>query len=142
VSRTIRTANAADLDLLIACDDYAQTYKDRRLEIASWIEEGSCYVGEANEDVFGFIVLEHRFFAYDFVPLVCVMQEMRRKNLGLALFEAMEQKCRSLKLFTSTNESNIAAIRLFEKAGFTRSGTIENLDDDDPEIVFFKRVRD
>ena len=35
---------------------------------------------------------------------------------------------------------NAAALALFQKLGFSRSGQIDNLDPDDPELVFFKDV--
>jgi hypothetical protein len=46
------------------------------------------------------------------------------------------------KLFTSTNQSNTVMQTLCEKLGYVRSGWIENLDDDDPEIIYFKRLSD
>jgi hypothetical protein len=52
----------------------------------------------------------------------------------------LERICPSEKLFTSTNESNMPMQRLCEKLGFVRSGWIDNLDDGDPEIIFFKRL--
>lgn len=42
------------------------------------------------------------------------------------------------KLFTSTNESNVAMQRLCDRLGYVRSGFIENLDERDPEVVYFK----
>ena len=52
-----------------------------------------------------------------------------------------EETCPSDDLFTSTNQSNIPAQRLFEKLGYTKTGIIENLDEGDPEIFYFKRLR-
>ncbi|WZB72100.1 hypothetical protein WJ968_11125 [Achromobacter xylosoxidans] len=49
--------------------------------------------------------------------------------------------CDTAKLFTSTNQSNVAARRLMAKAGFVPSGMIENLDEGDPELVYVKFVR-
>jgi RimJ/RimL family protein N-acetyltransferase len=141
VNLAIRIATAEDFDRLIVCDEYSQTSERRRQEITTWLNERACYIGEIEGSIFGFVVLEHRFFGYDFVPLVCVARDMRNKSLGLALLEAVEQYYCSPKLFTSTNASNAAAIRLFEKAGFSPSGVIKNLDDGDAELVFFKRVR-
>jgi hypothetical protein len=45
------------------------------------------------------------------------------------------------KLFTSTNESNIPMQQLCERLGYARSGLIENLDEGDPEIIYFKSNR-
>ena len=53
----------------------------------------------------------------------------------------IESACPGEKLFTSTNESNAPMQRLCEKLEYVRSGRIENLDEGDPEIVYFKRLR-
>ena len=52
-----------------------------------------------------------------------------------------EKGCLSDDLFTSTNLSNIPAQRLFEKLDYTRTVMVENLDEGDPEIFYFKRLR-
>jgi hypothetical protein len=44
------------------------------------------------------------------------------------------------KLFTSTNVYNERMQRLCERLGYVRSGIIENLDEDDPELFYFKRL--
>ena len=49
--------------------------------------------------------------------------------------------CQTEKLFTSTNQSNGAAQRLFTSAGFVHSGRIEHLDEGDPELVYVKWCR-
>jgi hypothetical protein len=59
--------------------------------------------------------------------------------------EFMRQKWRiygnsDSKLFTSTNASNERMQRLCERLGYVRSGPIEHLDEDDPELVYFKRL--
>jgi hypothetical protein len=41
-------------------------------------------------------------------------------------------------LFSSANLSNVAAQRLFVRAGFIESGRVENLDPGDPEVIYFK----
>jgi hypothetical protein len=45
--------------------------------------------------------------------------------------------CRTDKLWTSTNLSNQPMQALLVHAGFRLSGFIENLDENDPELVFF-----
>ena len=44
------------------------------------------------------------------------------------------------KLFTSTNASNTPMQALCERLGFVRSGYVANLDEGDPEIIYFKRA--
>ena len=52
----------------------------------------------------------------------------------------MESLCRTPKLFTSTNLSNLRMQSLLAKLDYELSGVIHNLDEGDPEIVYFKRV--
>ena len=59
-----------------------------------------------------------------------------------ALIRHLINECRTPKLFTSTNQSNFPMQRLLATLGFDRSSFIENLDEGDPEWVYFKRLRD
>jgi RimJ/RimL family protein N-acetyltransferase len=62
----------------------------------------------------------------------------RRQGVGTKLIEAWEKTADTVKLFTSTNESNLSMQRLCERLGYVRSGFIENLDEGDPEVIYFK----
>jgi len=53
-------------------------------------------------------------------------------------FQAM---CAGSKLFTSTNMSNRVMQDLLIRAGFRPSGYIDNLDENDPEIVFYSPLK-
>lgn len=64
-----------------------------------------------------------------------------RRGVGLRLLAAAMAACRTAKLFTSTNQSNLAAQRLFAGAGFVRSGHIEHLDEGDPELLYVSFLR-
>jgi ribosomal protein S18 acetylase RimI-like enzyme len=57
-------------------------------------------------------------------------------GVASALLREIRAHCRTDKLFTSANTSNVAAQSLFKAAGFSRSGVIENLAVGDPELVF------
>ena len=91
---------------------------------------------DAGESVFN-----GSFFDRGFVWLLWVEETFRRKGVASALMRRAERDCPSDDLFTSTNLSNIPAQRLFEKLGYTRTGIVENLDEGDPEIFYFKRLR-
>ena len=92
--------------------------------------------------VIGFVFWNRTFFECGFVGLIVVAASHRRRGVGLRLLREVEARCAPSKLFTSANASNGAAQALFGRAGFARSGVIENLDRGDPEIVFFKAVRE
>ena len=85
-------------------------------------------------------MLDHSFFEQPFVSLLIVAESQRRRGVGAMLMRHIESICPEGKLFTSTNESNAPMRALCEQLGFVRSGYIDNLDDGDPEIVYFKRV--
>ena len=93
------------------------------------------------DTVVGYGVLEYTFYACGFISMVYVHQHYRRRSVGQALLEALEKVCQTPKLFTSTNRSNLPMQALLAKRGYAQSGIIHNLDEGDPEIVYFKRVR-
>lgn len=137
---TIRAAKPLDMDALLVCDAYAQAHEGRRAALRRWVDAETVLVAERDGNVVGFIVLEHGFFGHGFAPLVCVRADARRAGVATELLAAAESKCRTPKLFTSTNASNRAAQALFARVGFQRSGTIENLDAEDPEWVYCKAL--
>jgi ribosomal protein S18 acetylase RimI-like enzyme len=126
---------------MLQCDAYAQSHEGRHNFIRQAVAQQQCFVAVSGVAIVGFIVLTHGFFEQGFIPLVVVAQSHRRTGVGLQLLRAVESSCRTAKLFTSTNSSNVVAQALLSKAGFARSGIIENLDVQDPEFVYFKWVR-
>jgi hypothetical protein len=60
---------------------------------------------------------------------------------GEALVKHLESLCQTAKLFTSTNLPNLPMQSLLAKMGYVLSGVIHNLDEGDPEIVYFKKLR-
>jgi GNAT superfamily N-acetyltransferase len=79
-----------------------------------------------------------RFYGHLFIELLLVDQQHRRRGVARALISACAAASPTNKLFTSTNTSNLAAQQLFLRSGFQVSGSIGNLDEGDPEIVFCK----
>ncbi|MEQ5284572.1 GNAT family N-acetyltransferase [Providencia huaxiensis] len=75
-------------------------------------------------------------FAHSFIELLMVNRQYRRQGLGLTLINKLKMQSKSQKIFTSTNQSNTATQHLLIKAGFIPSGYIENLDDNDPELIY------
>lgn len=99
---------------------------------------GGMVLGGANA---GESLFNGSFFDRGFVWLIWVEEPFRRMGVASALMSQAEEDCPSDDLFTSTNLSNIPAQRLFEKLGYTRTGMVENLDEGDPEVFYFKRLR-
>ena len=133
----IRDATPADLDALLACDPLAM----QRLQwLHHALDSGSVFLAQVVSQVVGFAVLEHTFFGHGFVSLVAVAPDQRRRGGATSLLRAARTRCRTHKLFTSTNQSNLAAQALFDRVGFAPSGSIFNLDPGDPEVVYFMDV--
>lgn len=136
----LRQACEPDLPGLLVCDTYAQAHLARAHELLLWVQQQSCYVALSLNEPVGFVILQYTFFSNGFIPLVCVAESRQRQGVGEFLLMQAEQLCTTPKLFTSTNASNLRAQRLFARAGFVPSGIIENLDEADPELIYFKAV--
>ncbi len=135
-----RRAALDDMAAMLRIDEYAQISTRRADDIAVAISAKDCIVAQDGPDVVGYLVFDHGFYGNGFVSVIVVAQEQRRHGVGLHLLHEAELRCRTPKLFTSATSSNVAAGHLFERAGFVRSGVIENLETGDPELVYFKRV--
>lgn len=86
----------------------------------------------------GYAVLEYSFYENGFISMLYVQQQYRRRGVGEELMQHLERVCSTPKLFTSTNLSNTAMQSLLAKLGYVLSGVIENLDEGDPELIYFK----
>ena len=110
---------------------------ERADEVRRAVEDSRCLVAEIAGELVGFCV-SGRFFGFDFLELLLVEVAHRRRGVGTALIEEWEETAHTVKLFTSTNESNVPMQRLCERLGYIRSGLIENLDEGDPEVIYSK----
>ena len=137
----IRLARADDREAVCAIDVRLRDIPGRQTFIERAIAARECYMATLGDAVAGFVVLDRSFYEQPFVSLLIVDEQHRRRDIGSALMRHVESVCPAEKLFTSTNESNTPMQRLCDKLGYMRSGRIENLDEGDPEIVYFKRVQ-
>lgn len=136
-----RAALPGDVNAMLACDAYAQAHASRGETVRAAVGQGHCQVAMRAGQVAGYALTRDDFFDYGFVSLVVVSPAHQRRGVGGRLLAAAEAACTTAKLFTSTNQSNRAAQRLFASAGFVRSGQIEHLDEGDPELVYVKFLR-
>ena len=134
-------ATAADLHRLIEFDPLSQTDPKRIPFIQNAVDSGICHILENGEMLVGCGVLSHAFYQCGFIEMLYIHPSHRRKGLGTLLMEYMEDHCRTERLFTSTNQSNKPAQPLFVHLGYVRSGIIENLDQRNPELIYFKQLR-
>lgn len=139
----VRLACGSDIEKLVDLDAIARREPGRRAFIAQAVSAGQCWVavdaGDASR-LLGYGVLDVSFFGHAFIPLIMVTDSQRRRGVGCAILRALESRCETAKLFTSTNTSNQPMQKLLAKSGFIESGHIENLDEGDPEIIFVKRL--
>jgi len=133
-----RVAESGDVEAMLACDAYAQAHPERGQAMRAAVGHGRCQVALRAGQVAGYVLTHDGFFDYGFVSLVMVAPAQLRRGVGLRLLAAAAAACQTGKLFTSTNQSNLAAQRLFASAGFVRSGQIDHLDEGDPEFVYVK----
>lgn len=137
----VRLALPADISVLRAVDPRMRAASDREHLVRTSVDREECFVAVEDDEALGFAILNYTFFSHAFVPLLVVAASARRRGLATALLAEAERQCVRKKLFVSCNRSNVPAQYLFERCGFTPSGQVENLDDDDDELVFFKALQ-
>jgi ribosomal protein S18 acetylase RimI-like enzyme len=134
---SIRPALETDINALCAFDQIAQQSGERKAFIRRAVLGQNCHVA-VDTQVIGYAVLEYSFFEMGFVSMLYVHPERRHSGVGAALMRQLESLCRTPKLFTSTNLSNLPMQALLAKLGYKLSGVIHDLDEGDPELVYVK----
>ena len=135
----IRQAEEKDITAICSFDHLAQIVERRRF-IQNSVRSGTASVAILDGQVVGYAVLEYSFFAQGFMAMLYIHPEHRRKGIGSEIVRHVESICKTEKLFTSTNESNLPMQALMAKLRYIPSGIINNLDEGDPELVYFKRL--
>ncbi len=138
----IRDATEHEIDEIVAVDHVAVTDETRRQHIREWVRSGCAIIALIDERIVGYAVLEYTFFSCGFISMLIVKEACRRKGIATALVKRLEETCNTAKLFTSTNESNASMRAFMAKMSYEPSGIVHNLDDGDPELFYFKRVKD
>jgi ribosomal protein S18 acetylase RimI-like enzyme len=137
----VALARMSDLEGIVKIDRLAIGDETRRNFIRDSIRKGECYRASINDELAGFAIFNTgAFFDQGFIWLLITRPEHRRKGVATSLINHIESNCDGPKLFTSTNESNKEMQNLLAKLGFTKTGYLENLDEGDPEIFYFKRI--
>ena len=137
----IRRGNVSDVEAISAFDLVAVRDEKRRQFIQRSVASSTCYVALYENEVIGYGVLSHTFYDNGFIEMLYVNSNHRRRGVATALLRHLESLCETPKLFTSTNRSNLAMQSLLVESGYELSGVIQNLDESDPELVFYKLLR-
>ena len=133
----IRSATPADRDKIMAFDHVARKEPARVQFIERGLRSATCLVAERHGEIIAYAVLEYTFYDNGFVSMLYVADGERRQGVGRALMKALASRCKTRKLFTSTNRSNKPMQQLLDRLGYMASGVIHNLDPGDPELVYF-----
>ncbi|AST00137.1 N-acetyltransferase [Geobacillus thermocatenulatus] len=137
----ITIAKLNELDEIVRIDAEVIGDESRRTYIKKAIEEGGCLVAKVNRSIVGFLVYNTHFFECSFISLVVVKPSERRKGYAKSLIKYFENISPTEKIFSSTNQSNERMHRVFLSLGYSKSGFIDNLDEGDPEIIYFKQLK-
>jgi ribosomal protein S18 acetylase RimI-like enzyme len=104
------------------------------------LDRGHLLVAERGGDVVGMLAYRTDWFACTLVLVVSVRSDHRRHGVARHLFAAVEARSPGPRLFSSTDETNAAAIRMHRALGFVPSGHVDNLPQGHRELLFYKRV--
>jgi len=135
---TVTQAQLKDLDKIVEIDKSVIGHNGRKDILKQSIESESCLISIKDNKIAGFLTYNTNFFGYSFIDLVIVSPQDRRKGHGTDLLQHFVKIAPTEKIFSSTNQSNNRMQEVFKRNGFTRSGIIENLDEGDPELIYFK----
>jgi ribosomal protein S18 acetylase RimI-like enzyme len=136
----IEVAQEVDIDEIVALHAMVSRSESRRNLITHTVKQHQGYVARHENQIVGLLLLHEHFFELPFIEMVLVHPSFRCQGIGAALMQHIETIYTPGKLFTSTNLSNERMQRLCERLGYVRSGIIEHLDEDDPELVYFKHL--
>lgn len=95
------------------------------------------YVAVDGARVCGFALSSDTFFGRTFISHLFVDAAYRRQSLGSQLMVASCTESPTQRLFTSTNESNQPMHALLTRLGWRRAGSVDGLDDGDPEVFYY-----
>jgi ribosomal protein S18 acetylase RimI-like enzyme len=136
--KTTVKANIEDLFNVISIDREVIGSTRRLNYIEKAIKQGHFLIAKEDDRIIGFLIYDTNFFECTFISLVIVSPSNRRKGYASLLLNHMMSSSPTLKVFSSTNLSNTSMQRVFDANGFIQSGIVENLDEGDPEIIYFK----
>lgn len=136
--KSLELAQLIDLDNIVNIDEEVIGNNSRGEYIRKAIEEKRCIVANDKNLTVGFLIFDTHFFDCSFISLIIVRPSERRKRYATSLIEYFINSSPTKKIFSSTNKSNQRMQEVFKANGFIQSGYIENLDEGDPEMIYFK----
>jgi ribosomal protein S18 acetylase RimI-like enzyme len=135
----VRRATAHDLDAVLTFVRTTHVGADHSDLLGARVNAGEVIIYEQYARVLGLVSIRPQwFFGRDFVELLSVGEDARRRGVGTTLLQAAVQGSPLRRTFTSTNQSNLPMIGLLDKAHWEFSGQLDGIDDDDPELIYYK----
>ena len=135
----VRRAQAADLEQISDIND--QGKQPPRAVLDRAVELEGCIVAVSQGQITGYGSMNYTFFGRGFVSILYVAEAARRRGIGNRLLAAFEAECRSARIFTSTNLSNLPMQSLLNARGYGLSGMVQDLDPGNPELFYSKQLR-
>ncbi len=140
----LRKATLEDKSIVVGFDyrlDKDEHIKlNRKEKITKAILDGECFIILADDREIGFIIFDYRFFDQGWIELIIIDAEYRGKGIAGKVFDLICKQCKTNKVFTSTNSSNIRMQRALAKAYFSFAGELNGLDDGDPELFYYRKI--
>ncbi|MFJ7666468.1 GNAT family N-acetyltransferase [Lysinibacillus sp. NPDC097195] len=133
----IEVATLEHVEELCKIDQEVIGDNSRKDTIMKAIKANQCLIQRRHSTIAGFLIFTTDFFECSFISFIIVKSSERRKGVATTLLANFIAIAPTSKIFSSTNSSNKQMQRVFDNAGFKKSGYIENLDDGDPEIIYF-----
>ena len=134
----IKQAEISEFDAVLNVDPFEKLHHEKAIKSA--IERGECFAAWVDDKIQAFALISRSFFGFEFIDLLAVAEKRRRQGIGRAMLDYLYGACETMKLFTSTNQSNIPMQKLLDKAGFSYCGIIDALDEGDPELFYVRYV--
>ncbi len=141
----LRKANMENKDMVVAVDfrlnELEHIEQKREEKIIKAIINEQCFLILENKQTVGFILFDYRFFDQGWIELIILEEAYRNRGIGGQAIDLIGKQCKTNKLFTSTNSSNIPMQKALNKIGFSFAGKLEGLDEGDPELFYYKVLR-
>ncbi len=141
---TLKPATQKDKATVVDIDyqlNKVEHIKLKRAEkITRAILNNECNIILLDNITIGFVLFNYSFFDQGWIELIIIAEAYTGKGIGGQVFNLICKQCKTAKVFTSTNRSNIQMQKALTKAGFTFAGKLIGLDEGDPELFYFKNA--
>ncbi|MGB3686756.1 MAG: GNAT family N-acetyltransferase [Ornithinimicrobium sp.] len=118
-----------------------QPSEETRATAIRWIGSGGTLVAVRRGSIVGFSVTTPTFFGNDFIEMLQVRKDARRRGVASMLLDAASAQRCTEKMFTSTNLSNSPMQALLGHLRWESVGIVYGLDDADPELFYKASTR-